>query len=927
MHPQTKSRDVENHLVSWGVILSVFVTASWVYGGVYAPVTNYSVGVNPVSICLGNLRGKGLFRDLAVANFSDNTVSVRLCLDDGTFGNGDNYAVGLNPASVRYGDFNRDKQDDLVTANSGSNTVSVLINSGVGANFRAATNYMVGTNSNAGPRDVCPADINGDGWVDLVVANYNENSISVLTNKGNGDFGGLANYAVGTGPVAVAVADFNRDDIPDIVVANKIDGSTSILLGQGNGAFAPAQTTSLFAGGDPQPVSLVAQDVDANGVVDLMIANNHSNKVSVLLGTVLSGQWVVQNQYDYGTGLQPTSLVVRDLNRDGNRDMAVACAGEPDIWIYLGSGDGSFESPPATVAIGGNNAAAIAGSNFNNDDATDLAVANYADNTVSILLYGGPLAYDFSQTLNEDVPTAVALRGALLGGGAYDFMTNTVPAHGTLSGPATNLVYTPETNYFGQDSFSYRTIDPSAAATSAVAVVTLTVLPVNDAPSFNLAVSEVTVMEDSPATNFPGIITNMSTGPANETGQTFSFLTTTTSNSFFGSRPLIDAAGTLRFRPALNRVGTVPVAVLMRDYGGTLRGGVSQSVTQLFNVVVTPNPLKPLRGIYNGLYYESAGVRSLAAGSFKLTLVANGRFTGRLTSESGRDVFAGRFDLTGHASVLIERRNNSNVELNLQLDLNGGSDQVTGTISDGTWTADVFGDRLVYNSQTNPALQAGRYTVVFPGYSDAGVAPAGNGYGAVIVGAAGNVSVSGKLGDKTSFGQATSLSKNGQWPFYVSLYRGQGLVLGWVTFTNRPTSSLEGEINWINTTLGGTYYPEGFAISNSVVGSSYTPPVSGQRALALTNCAVIIAGGNIDGTLTNNAIFTETNTVIANDTSQLNCQLKLASLASGIVSGSFTHPVLHVRKNFYGVVLQQQNTAHGLFLGTNQSGAFLLRGK
>ena len=685
----------------------------------------------------------------------------------------------------------------------------------------------------------------------------------------------------------------------------------------------------MSLGADSQPVYLVARDINSDGAVDLVLANSGSNCVSVLIGTnALDGTWGVDYQDDYIIPVgnsAPSCLSVRDLNRDGVRDIAVACAGDTNVWIYLGRGDGRFDLQGA-FPTGGDGSVAIAGSNFNSDDATDLAVANYSGNTVSVLLYGGPLAYDFTRIVNEDLSTSVVLRGALLGGGSYVFMTNTPPSYGSLSGPLTNLVYTPETNFFGTDSFTYSTIDTLSVSTSVVATVTLTVVPVNDAPSFNFATASVSVLEDSLLTNFPAIITNMSTGPGNESGQTFGFITTTTSNAFFMNRPVFSPSGTLTFRPALNKVGTVQVMVQMRDNGGTLRGGVSLSATQTVNIVVTAHPIKPLRGVYSGLYYESAGVRSLAAGFFTFKLAANGSFTGRLTSESGRDAFVGMFDLTGHAQVLINRLNNSNVQLDMQLDVNGGSDQVTGLVSDGNWTADMFGDRVVFNALTNQAPQAGRYTLVLPGYSNATVAPAGNGFGAVTIGLAGNISISGRLGDSTAFAQATGLSKNGEWPLYASLYSGRGLVLGWVTVTNRLTNSLEGTFNWINTTLAGNYYPAGFAFSNSFIGSTYTAPPGGQRALALTNCSVIVNGGNLLGSYTNGALYTETNTVFGNDISQLDSALKFSSLVTGVLGGSFAHPDIHRRRSFYGVALQQQNTAQGFFMGTNQSGAFLLRG-
>ncbi|MCX6896065.1 MAG: FG-GAP-like repeat-containing protein [Verrucomicrobia bacterium] len=807
----------------------------------------------------------------------------------------------------------------IVTANSGTNTVSVLMNLGFGANFRSATNFIVGTGANPRPTDLAVADINGDGRTDLLVANYDENSVSVLTNKGNGVFGGLKNYSVGGGPVSVIVADLNLDGRLDIVTANKTDDTLSVLLGQGNGGFVPQLPVMLS--GEPQPVCVRGIDLNGDGVIDLVAANYFSNTISVFIGKVFEAEWQVSRQYDYDVGIHPVSLLVRDLNHDGVLDIAVANIGSTNIQTYFGIGDGIFQYR-GSMGVG-NAPSAISGSNFNSDDATDIAVANYDDNTVSVLLYAGPLAYDITRSVVEDVPTPIVLRGALLGGGAYSFVTNTLPSHGFVTGSMTNLIYTPNANYFGPDSFSYLTVDVGSLTTSAVSVVTLMVLPVNDVPSFDLAHAQVTIMEDSLTTNIQAFVTNITTGPmgAGETNQTFSFLVTTASNSFFASRPTINPGGTLTFRPAPNKIGTLTASVQMRDSGGTLRGGANLSSVKTFDITVIPHPIKPLRGIYSGLFYEASGVREQAAGFFTFTTTANGSFSGRLMSESGKDAFAGKFDLAGHARVLITRANNSYVELDMQLDMTGVSDQVIGAVSDGNWTADALGDRLMFNS-LNHAVQAGRYTLLLPGSTNLIGDPGGDGFATLTVGNVGNISVSGRLADNKTFAQATSLSKNGQWPFYQSLYGGQGLTLGWLNFINRSNSSLEGSVHWISTVSGGKYFPEGFSILSQAIGSTYMSPTNGQRVLALSNnCSLIVSGGNLAGQLTNNVYFSETNAAIADG----DILLKLASSANGTLSGSFFHPILKGKRGFYGTVLQQQNTARGFFLGTNQSGAFLLR--
>ena len=129
---------------------------------------------------------------------------------------------------MAVGDLNGDGKPDLVVANRGSNTVSVLLGNGQ-RHLRAATNFAAGT----APYSVAVGDLNGDGKPDLVVANYGSNTVSVLLGTGNGTFAAATNFAVGTAPYSVAVADVNGDGKPDLVVADGGSNDVSVLLNNG----------------------------------------------------------------------------------------------------------------------------------------------------------------------------------------------------------------------------------------------------------------------------------------------------------------------------------------------------------------------------------------------------------------------------------------------------------------------------------------------------------------------------------------------------------------------------------------------------------------------------------------------------------------------------------------------------------------------
>src|SRR5439155_11212913 len=115
---------------------------------------------------------------------------------------------------------------------------------------------------------------NGDGILDLAVAGGS--GVTVLLGNGDGSFRTPQSYPIGMNPTSVAVGDFNGDGKLDLAVANAgtypdyTDGSVSILLGQGDGTFLPAQTYA--AGKNPKSVSV--GDFNGDGHLDLALVNS-----------------------------------------------------------------------------------------------------------------------------------------------------------------------------------------------------------------------------------------------------------------------------------------------------------------------------------------------------------------------------------------------------------------------------------------------------------------------------------------------------------------------------------------------------------------------------------------------------------------------------------------------------------------------------
>ena len=304
------------------------------YAYPYAAAVSYAAGNGPNSVFAADLDGD-TDQDLAVANASDNNVSILLNSGSGTFAAAVNYAVGTIPASVFAADLDGDTDQDLAVANQSNDNVSILLNSGSGT-FAAAVNYATGD----APFSIFAADLDGDTDRDLAVANTDSDDVSILLNSGSGTFAAAVSYAAGDGPYSIFAADLDGDTDRDLAVANQISNNVSILLNSGSGTFAAA--VNYTAGSTVN--SVFAADLDGDTDRDLAVANYSSNNVSILLN---SGSGTFAAAVNYAAGTNPASVFAADLNGNTVLDLAVANGFSDDVSILL-----STSNPvPTTTSI------------------------------------------------------------------------------------------------------------------------------------------------------------------------------------------------------------------------------------------------------------------------------------------------------------------------------------------------------------------------------------------------------------------------------------------------------------------------------------------------------------------------------------------------------------------------------------------------
>ena len=287
--------------------------------------------------------------------------------------------VGDDPRCGVVGDFNGDGKMDIATANQETNNVSILLSNGLGQ-MKSAPNTPIKVG--AMPRALALGDFNGDQNLDLVVANSGANNLTILLGDGTGQFAPLPTppIKVGTRPLSVAVADVDGDKKHDLVVVNNTADNISVLHGDGAGGFVEVAGSPLKVG--KTPFFVMVSDVNADQMPDILVANNGSNSVSVLLG---QGGGKFGPKSDFATQINPRCIAVADLNGDKNVDLAVANTGANSISLLPGDGKGNFGD--ATHIPVGAGPRSVVAMDLNSNGTPDLAVTCFGLNKVLVLPY------------------------------------------------------------------------------------------------------------------------------------------------------------------------------------------------------------------------------------------------------------------------------------------------------------------------------------------------------------------------------------------------------------------------------------------------------------------------------------------------------------------------------------------------------------
>lgn len=368
----------------------------------FASRVNYLAGTSLGNLTTGDFNGDGKL-DLVVVDlgtydagsrtYTNSGISVLLGIGDGAFQSARRSAVGIAASFVTTGDFNEDGKLDLVLAEQGSysydtnSDISVLLGNGNGTFQNAVKTTVI-----QAPVSIATADFNGDGKLDMALANGGGNGVSLLMGNGDGTFqqAGGSNSGGNTGSdfvVSVLAGDFNGDAIQDLAVGILgnprfgINAKISINLGVGDGSF---QGSIINGTSGLDPKRLTTDDFNGDGKLDLIVCTAYPEVFTVMLG---NGQGMFESSTSYPGS--PAYVAVSDFNGDGKRDLAVAGYGTNySLAILLGNGDGTFNVTTDVSSFG-----AIAVGDFNLDGKVDVALSGFSGGTeIGILMNTCPSA-------------------------------------------------------------------------------------------------------------------------------------------------------------------------------------------------------------------------------------------------------------------------------------------------------------------------------------------------------------------------------------------------------------------------------------------------------------------------------------------------------------------------------------------------------
>lgn len=232
-----------------------------------------------------------------------------------------------------------------------------------------------------GPGAIAIADTNHDGKPDVIVANSDDGTISVLLGNGEAQFSPAAGspFPCGKSPSDIAVADMNGDETPDLVIANTQTPFITILLGNGKGGFQPASHSPFATMSQPHPHGVVVGDFAGNGK-PAVVTDSWGNSQILLIPSDGSGNLLLPGKFFAADLRSDSGVRAGDFNHDGHLDIVTTNQRDHSVGLLLGDGEGSFRRAPGSPFPAATESWSFAVGDVNGDGNADVIVIPYEGN-------------------------------------------------------------------------------------------------------------------------------------------------------------------------------------------------------------------------------------------------------------------------------------------------------------------------------------------------------------------------------------------------------------------------------------------------------------------------------------------------------------------------------------------------------------------
>ena len=326
------------------------------------------------------------------------TVFISSCGQPGSLSSMNNSSdnikikVGRGPGCVEVADLNKDGFADLIVTNEKDSNVTILLGNGQGQ-FKEAKGSPFPTGH--GVNDVAIADFNNDGNIDLAFANHERKYVSVLLGNGMGNYVSAPNspFPVEVVPHVhgVATGDFNRDGRADLVTDSWGNDEVVLLFGDSVAGFK-TPGTSFKVGKHPYQRVRVG-DVNNDGNIDIVTTNLEGGNVTILLGNG-KGNFYEAPGSPFPCGDSPFGFAIGDLNADGKPDLAIINSpastadrtGKNGLTVLLGDGRGKFTTMKGSPYEAGKIPNRIAIGDINGDSVNDIVTSDNDNNKIYLFL-------------------------------------------------------------------------------------------------------------------------------------------------------------------------------------------------------------------------------------------------------------------------------------------------------------------------------------------------------------------------------------------------------------------------------------------------------------------------------------------------------------------------------------------------------------